>query len=182
MYKVKFFKDNDRDMIELAVVGDPNTVIRKVQQVDRVAFPKEWDAYQAGGGSVNWGGTPLTQLVADPETGQKVASGFATSLAAKGVHNVEMLASLSDQAAMSLGMGVVTLRTRARAHLGQQETSALAAVVAAQQAPQAVEIEATFDDADIAPVDDGDETEVISGPDEFGDTVSVTKTRRRKAS
>lgn len=172
MYKVKFFKDNDRDMIELAVVGDPNTVIRKVQQVDRVTFPKEWDAYQAGGGSVNWGGTPLTQLVADPETGQKVASGFATSLAAKGVHNVEMLASLSDQAAMSLGMGVVTLRTRARAHLGQQETSALAAVVAAQQAPQPVEIEAlTFDDADIAPVDDG-ETEAEPAP----------APRRRKAS
>lgn len=135
MFNVTFFNVDGRDMMEIKSTADTkSSVIRKVTEIDRASFPKEWEAYESGG-AVDWGGTPLTELIADPVTNRKVEHSFATSMALKGIHNIEMLANLSDIAAQQMGMGIMTLRKRAIAHVKQTEQAAAAAVAAASAKP-----------------------------------------------
>jgi hypothetical protein len=137
MFNVTFFSVDGRDMIEIKSPSDKHSsVIRKVTEIDQQTFEKEWEAYKTGG-EIDWGGTPLTTLVADPTTGRKVEHSFAASMALKGIHNVEMLAALSDIAAQQMGMGIISLRKRAVAYVAEAQKAAAAAVAAqaAQAAP-----------------------------------------------
>ena len=46
--RATFFKhaNGHRDMVEIRVVGDPNSIIQKVTPEHIDQFPREWDAYQ----------------------------------------------------------------------------------------------------------------------------------------
>lgn len=120
--RANFFRANDRDMVEITVVGDKNSYITKVDETHIARFPLEWEAYQSGDGKADYGGTPLTDI-------EGIDAAFAVSLTLKGIHNVEMLAGLTDAAASSLGNGIVTLRKKAKALLadGGKKPSAPAA-------------------------------------------------------
>lgn len=135
-YKVVFFDVGGRDMMEIrTLTDDKSSVIRKVNEADIEAFPAEWAAYQTGG-KPDYGGTPITELVADPKTGRKVEHSFAAAMALKGVHNIEMLAGLPDIAAQHMGMGIFTLRKRAIAHMEEQKRIREAVIAAQAAAPR----------------------------------------------
>jgi hypothetical protein len=106
--RAKFFKDPDKgiDFVEISAVGDPCDIIRKVTTADVQRFPNEWSAYQNGQDTVDYGGTPLTEV---PGINANLAMAFKL----KNVHNAEMLADLSDAAALSLGLNGLTFRNTA---------------------------------------------------------------------
>lgn len=114
-----FFRSEDRDMVEITVIGDKNSFITKVDDSHKRRFPLEWDAFENGDGKVDYGGTPLTEV-------EGIDAGFAASLALKGIHNAEGLAGLNDAAAKALGMGIVTLRKKAQALLAADKAPATA--------------------------------------------------------
>lgn len=95
--RAKFFRDEGRDYIEISIIGDPNTVIRKVTPEDVHRFPRDWEAHQTGNEDII-GGIPLTEV---PGVDKNAALG----LRLKGVRNAEELAGLDEAAAKGLGMG-----------------------------------------------------------------------------
>ena len=101
-----FFKDGTRDFVSISIIGDPNTSITKVQPEHLAQFPREWAAYQAGAANIDYGGTDLTEVPG-------ITANAATALKLRGIHNAEMLAALSDAAALGLGMGGITQRNTA---------------------------------------------------------------------
>lgn len=142
---VNFFKVNGRDHVEIKVVGDPNSVIQKVTDKHKQRFPREWAAYESGDGSVDYGGTPLTEL--DAGEGRRVSHSFAASMSIKGVHNVEELAVLSDAQAKALGMGVLTLREKARKLVEERNDAVLAEAIARMQAEREAQEQPSGDGA-----------------------------------
>jgi hypothetical protein len=120
----KFFKgETGRDYIEISIVGDPNTVLRKVTAEDTVRFAKEWAAYSAGNTEIDVGGTPLTEV---PGVDHNVALGYRL----KGVRNAEELAGLDELAAKSLGMGGLASWQAAKQLLRIRELEAMQALIA----------------------------------------------------
>lgn len=126
--RAKFFRDADRDMVELKIVGDPNTLFQKVAPEHLRRFPQEWAAYEAGKETVDYGGTPLTDVPG-------VDRNLATAFALKNVHNAEMLAALSDAAALSLGMNGQTMRKSAQLLIKANEADKLTAMLAEKRGP-----------------------------------------------
>lgn len=123
--RAKFFKgETGLDYVELSIIGDPNTVIRKVGPADTVRFPKEWEAYSAGNGELPVEGTPLTDI---PGIDANVSLG----LRLKGVRTAEELAGLDEGAAKALGMGMWTFCQNARNMLKLREMEAMQEMVAA---------------------------------------------------
>lgn len=121
----KFFRDDvlNVDMIEIAIIGDPNTLIRKVTPQDVHRWPREWEAYQSGKTEIDVGGTPIIEVPG-------VDRNMALALKLKGVRNAEELAALDEAAAKALGMGVLTLVKTAKLLIRAKEQEALQAVVA----------------------------------------------------
>lgn len=106
--RAKFFKsETGQDLVEIKIIGDPCDIILKVAPHHIEQFPREWEAFQQGEQHVDYGGTPLTEV---PGIDANVAIAYKL----KGVHNAEMLANLSDAAALGLGMGGLTARNVAR--------------------------------------------------------------------
>jgi len=123
--RAKFFKgESGRDYVEISIVGDPNTVIRKVSPADTVNYAKEWDAYNANGGELPVVGTPLTEVPG-------IDANAAVGLRLKGVRTVEELAGLDEAAAKSLGMGGLTFWNTAKQLIRIRELEALQAAVEA---------------------------------------------------
>lgn len=123
--RAKFFKgESGRDYVEISIVGDPNTVIRKVTPADTEHYAKEWDAYNANGGELPVVGTPLTEVPG-------IDANAAVGLRLKGVRTVEELAGLDEAAAKSLGMGGLTFWNTAKQLIRIRELEALQAAVEA---------------------------------------------------
>lgn len=118
--RATFFRDGARDMIEIKIIGDPNTVIRKVEPKDLSQFASEWTAYEAGKGDVDVGGTPLTEVPG-------ILPALAVAWKLKGVRNAEELAALDDHAIRSLGMNALSFRTAAQNLLAARELAELKA-------------------------------------------------------
>lgn len=135
--RAKFFKgESGRDYVEISIVGDPNTVIRKVSPADTVNYAKEWDAYNANGGELPVVGTPLTEVPG-------IDANAAVGLRLKGVRTVEELAGLDEAAAKSLGMGGLTFWNTAKQLIRIRELEALqAAVETAPKRSRKPEVEA----------------------------------------
>lgn len=121
----KFFKDDatGRDMIEIRIVGDPSTLISKVQPEHVVKFAREWEAYQQGATEVDVGGTPITEV---PGVDRNVA----LALKLKGVRNAEELAALDEAAAKGLGMGIFTMSKAAKQLVRLKELEAMQSMLA----------------------------------------------------
>ena len=121
--RAKFFKDDDgqhRDMVEISIIGDPNTLIRKVTPEDVQRFPRDWEAYQAGEAEVVVVGTPLTDVPG-------IDKGVSLALELKGVRTAEELAALVEAATKGLGMGMTTFAQSARLLLKAKQYDALEA-------------------------------------------------------
>lgn len=123
--RAKFFKgETGLDYVEISIVGDPNTVLRKVTPADTVTFAKEWDSYKSQSGELPISGTPLTEIPG-------IDNGVALGLRLKGVRTAEELAGLDETAAKALGMGIWTFCQTARNLLKLRELEAIQEVVAA---------------------------------------------------
>lgn len=122
--RAKFFKDDKgRDYIEINIVGDTNSVLRKVTPEDTLRFAREWEAFNAGSGEIEVSGTPLTDVPG-------IDQSMSLSLRLKGVRTAEELAGLDETAAKALGMGVLTLWQSAKQTLRLRELEAMQALVA----------------------------------------------------
>lgn len=101
--RANFFKDVDgkQDLVEIVIIGDPNTLIRKVTTEHVRRFPREWEAFQSGQTEVKIEGTPLTDV-----PGLDRSAALAMKL--KGVRTAEELAALDEAAATGLGMNMRT--------------------------------------------------------------------------
>lgn len=121
----KFFKDDvtGRDMIEIRIVGDPSTLISKVQPEHVVKFAREWEAYQQGNTEVDVGGTPLTEVPG-------IDRNLAMALKLKGVRNAEELAALDEAGSKNLGMGILTASKAAKNLVRMKELEAMQALMA----------------------------------------------------
>lgn len=118
--RAKFFKDGNKDMVEVSIVGDPCTMIRRVKPQDETDFPHEWAAYFSGQGHVDVGGTPLTDVPG-------ITAPMATAYRLKGVRNAEELAALDDAAIRTLGMNALAFRLAAQNLLAARELAELKA-------------------------------------------------------
>jgi hypothetical protein len=105
--RAKFFRDGQSDRVEISIVGDPNTLVTKVQPKHLAQFPVEWAHYRSGEKEIDYGGTELTEVPG-------ITASVATALKLQGIHNAEMLASISDAAAHGMGMGGLTMRNTAQ--------------------------------------------------------------------
>jgi hypothetical protein len=103
--RAEFFKDVDghRDMVELRIVGDPNTTIQKVTPELAGKFPREWESYQKkyAAESETYHGTSILEVPG-------VDRNAAASLKMHGIRNAEELAALDEAQARALGMGGLT--------------------------------------------------------------------------
>jgi len=101
--RANFFKDVDgkQDLIEIVIIGDPNTLIKKVTTEHVCRFPREWEAYQSGQSEVKVEGTPLTDVPGVDRTA-------ALAMKLKGVRTAEELAALDEAAATGMGMNMRT--------------------------------------------------------------------------
>lgn len=130
--RAKFFKsESGQDLVQISIIGDPCDIILKVEPNHLERFPQEWAAYKAGDKEIDYGGTPLIEV---PGLDNNVAIAYKL----KGVHNAEMLANLSDAAALGLGMGGLTLRNVARllVEANKHNPEALKAAQAVPEAPK----------------------------------------------
>lgn len=107
--RANFFKDVDgkRDLVEIVIIGDPNTLIKKVAPEHVKTFPREWEAYQSGQTEIKVEGTPLTEVPG-------VDRNLALALKLKGVRTAEELAALDEAAATGLGMNMRTFVSSAK--------------------------------------------------------------------
>jgi hypothetical protein len=120
----RFFSHNGKDFVELKVVGDPNTVMLRVEPQHIHQFASEWAAYQGGKTAPEPDGLPLTEIPG-------VSDNMAMAFRLKGVRTVEEFAELSDAAVKALGMGALTLRKNAVNLLDAQKARAMAGLVEA---------------------------------------------------
>lgn len=105
--RATFIRDGDRDMVELKIIGDPNTFLSKVMPEHVQKWPREWAAYQAGKSEVEIKGTPLTDVPG-------IDRGQAMAYKLNNVRTAEELADLDDAACRGLGMGALTHRKAAQ--------------------------------------------------------------------
>lgn len=120
----KFFKgENGRDYVEISIVGDTNTVVRKVGPEDTVRFAREWATYSENGSELPIEGTPLTDVPG-------IDNNAALGLRLKGVRTAEELAGLDEAAAKAMGMNGVTFWNGAKNLIKLRELEALQAIVA----------------------------------------------------
>jgi hypothetical protein len=124
--RCKFFRDGDRDYAEVVIIGDPNTLIQKVDEWHVKTFPREWEAYQRDAGEVEVKGTPLTEVPG-------IDRNAALALKLKGVRVAEELAALDDGAAQGLGMGMMTFIKAARLLMKAKAQEAQLEVIAAAE-------------------------------------------------
>jgi len=134
--RVTFFKSEDgqRDMAEIKIVGDPNSMIKKVTPDIAGKFPREWEAYQSQHSDVMVEGTPLTEVPG-------IDRNAAANLKMQGVRVAEELAGLDEAQAKALGLGGITFWKAAKNLIKLKQLEAMQAVMDAHQA-KAVEEEA----------------------------------------
>ena len=116
--RARFFKHEKRDMVEISIIGDPNTVVRRVKPEDTHRFKMDWEAYESGKGEVEVPGTPLTE-VPGVDTNQALAYKL------RGVRVAEELAALDDAACRGIGMGALTHRNAAQNLLKAKQFDAM---------------------------------------------------------
>lgn len=107
--RANFFKDVDgkQDLVEIVIIGDPNTLIKKVTPDHVRRFSREWEAFQAGQTEVHVEGIPLTEVPG-------IDRSAALALKLKGVRTAEELAALDEAAATGLGMNMRTFVNSAK--------------------------------------------------------------------
>jgi predicted flap endonuclease-1-like 5' DNA nuclease len=116
--RANFYKsDNGVDLVELKLIGDPNTVIYRVKDKEeqlKEQFPKEYAEYfKVKPAKKTPKATPLNVL---KDLGKRKED----VLKLEGIKSVEELASLSDGACHGLGKGTLDLRKMAKDYLAEK--------------------------------------------------------------
>ena len=44
--RAMFYNENKVDYVEISIIGDPSTVVRKVTEQDKQRFKSDWDGYK----------------------------------------------------------------------------------------------------------------------------------------
>jgi hypothetical protein len=128
--RARFFKDGAFNMVEISIIGDPNTIIRKVRPEDTQRFSADWNAFESGQGEIDPGGTPLTDV---PGIDRSLALAFKL----KGIRNAEELAALDEAAARALGMGGVTTWQTAKLLMQARQAEQIQTAVRRGRPPKA---------------------------------------------
>lgn len=134
--RVTFFKsvDGQRDMAEIKIVGDPNTVVKRVTPDVAAKFPREWESYQNSHDAVVIPGTPLTEVPG-------IDRNAAANLKMQGVRVAEELAALDEAQAKALGLGGITFWKAAKNLIRLKQLEAMQSVMDAHQAKVAADEE-----------------------------------------
>lgn len=103
----RFFRQDEKDLIEISFIGVKDTVVRKVKPEHMAQFQEEWNSYCDGTPMKQRSGTSLTDL---PGVDQQRAEVYTS----RNVHNAEEIAALSDAQCQALGHGTITLRKAAQ--------------------------------------------------------------------
>ena len=118
--RINIFKDstNKFDLVEIKLIGDPNTVIYKMKDKEeqiKQEFPSEYNAYYKNKKPISneKKETPLTKL-------KSLNKGKKKFFEMEGITSVEQLADLSDGACHGLGKDVLDCRKQARNYLAQE--------------------------------------------------------------
>lgn len=129
--RAEFFKDVDgqRDMVELKIVGDPNTLIKKVTPEIAGRFPREWESYQAKNEVIHVDGTSLLEVPG-------VDRNAAATLRMHGVRTAEELAALDEAQARALGLGGLTFWKAAKNLIKLQRLEKMEALLEAAPEPE----------------------------------------------
>lgn len=105
--RAKFWNERNSDWIEIKIIGDDSTVIRKVQPQDKKNFEAEWRAFK-GSEEVEVKGTPLTDV-------KGIGEALAEKLIHNGIRTAEELAETPDGALpKAVGMGAYSIRKEAK--------------------------------------------------------------------
>ena len=120
---VRFYKRNEKgvakDFVEIMFPGDNKTVVnRQVKDDDKMRWPGQWQAYEAGE-AFKIDGFPLEQW---PELSSD--EGMIRDLNTKRIYTVEQLASVSDQNLANIGLGARALVAKAKAFVDVRKDSA----------------------------------------------------------
>lgn len=102
----RFYREGEKDFIEITAVGGRDTVIHKVGPADIKRFAAAWEAYTEGKEMPLRKGTALTEL-------PQINAELAKTMIDRGVHNLEEVAFLSDAQCQGLGHGTMNLRKQA---------------------------------------------------------------------
>lgn len=128
---VRFHKRNEKgvakDFVEIMFPGDSRTVVnRQVKEEDKMRWPEQWRAYEAGE-AFKVDGFPLEQW---PEISSD--EGLIRDMNHKRIFTVEQLASVSDQNIGNLGLGARELVSKAKAFVEVRKDSEAVTKYAAQ--------------------------------------------------
>lgn len=128
---VRFHKRNEKgvakDFVEIMFPGDNKTVVnRQVKDEDKIRWPGQWQAYEAGE-AFKIDGFPLEQW---PEL--SADEGLIRDLNSKRIYTVEQLAAVSDQNLGNIGLGARALVAKAQAFVEVRKDSAAVSKYAAQ--------------------------------------------------
>ena len=118
--RITIYRDptNKFDLVEIKLIGDPNTVIYKMKDKEeqiKQEFPNEYNDYYKNKKSVSneKKETPLTKL-------KSLNKGKKKFFEMEGITSIEQLADLSDGACHGLGKDVLDCRKQARNYLAKE--------------------------------------------------------------
>jgi|TARA_R110000737_G_scaffold97017_1_gene131112 nucleotidyltransferase/DNA polymerase involved in DNA repair len=120
--RANFYNENKVDYIEISIIGDQSTVVRKVTEQDKQRFKSDWDGYKKAE-DVVVEGMPLTDV-------KGIGAKLAKKLESNGIRTAEELAEMPDGALpLAVGMGGMTIRKEAQAMLNNEKQKALDRII-----------------------------------------------------
>ena len=124
--RAKFWHERNSDWIEISIIGDPNTCVRKVQEQDIENFKQDWEAFKSKKKKpVKVEGTPLTDV-------KGIGEAMAHKLKSNGIRTAEELAETPDVALpKAIGMGAYAIRKAAQELIGEKRDKAIEGMIAA---------------------------------------------------
>lgn len=128
--RAEFFRGpHGRDMVRIAIIGDPSVYEGRAEAAHLARFPREFSAYEAGRPVAAPEGLPL-------EAVPGIVPAMAASWRGRGVRTAQELAALSDHAVKGLGLGALGARKAARDLLAENRAASLDAARATGVAPE----------------------------------------------
>ena len=117
--RAMFYNENKVDYVEISIIGDPSTVVRKVTEQDKQRFKSDWDGYKKSE-DVIVEGIPLTDV-------KGIGKQLAKKLESNGIRTAEELAD--GALPLAVGMGGMTIRKEAQSMLSSKKQEALDRII-----------------------------------------------------
>jgi hypothetical protein len=158
--RAEFFRGpHGRDMVRIAIIGDPSVYEGRAEAAHLARFPREFAAYEAGRPVEAPAGIPL-------EAVPGIVPAMAASWRGRGVRTAQELAALSDHAVKGLGLGALGARKAARELLAQDRAAdTVLATDPTPESPTDPAPEPPTDPAPESPTDPAPESPTDPAPD-----------------